>query len=292
MHAALPTETAGSRKTFNPVERIDGALDAGVIVICDHAANGLPAEYRGLGLTREALERHIAYDIGAAWLTRRLAEKLGAPAALSTFSRLLIDPNRGADDPTLVMRLSDGAIVPGNAEADAAEIAHRRALYWTPYRDAVAKTVDAMSATGLSPAVVSIHSFTPFWRGAARPWTIGVLWDRDPRLAEPLLRALAGEADLARATVGDNEPYDGALEGDVIDDIATARGLANALIELRQDLIAVREDAEGWADRLARLIKPILVRPEIHVRTFEFGSRASGKVRHISERSANDRGGG
>jgi len=292
MHAALPTQTAATGQDFVPVERIDGALDAGVIVICDHAANGLPAEYRGLGLAPESLDRHIAYDIGAAWLTRRLAGRLGAPAVLSTFSRLLIDPNRGADDPTLVMRLSDGAIVPGNARADAAEIARRLKLYWTPYRDAVARTVEAMGATGLAPVVVSIHSFTPVWRGAARPWKIGVLWDMDSRLAAPLLRALAGEADLA-AAVGDNEPYDGALEGDVIDDIATARGLANALIEVRQDLIAAREDAEAWADRLGRLLGPILARPEIHRRTSQFGSRASGKVRQISDRfAASDRQGG
>jgi predicted N-formylglutamate amidohydrolase len=277
MQAAAPTQS------FVPVERIDGALDAGAIVICDHAANGLPAEYRGLGLTEATLGRHIAYDIGAAWLTRRLAARLGAPAVLSTFSRLLIDPNRGADDPTLVMRLSDGAIVPGNAQADAAEAARRLARYWTPYRDAVAETVDAMAATGVAPAVVSIHSFTPLWRGAARPWKVGVLWDRDPRLPAPLLRALAAEADLAPAEIGDNEPYDGALQGDVIDDIATARGLANALIEVRQDLIGAREDAEAWADRLARLLKPILARPEIHLRTSEFGSRASGKVSGVSE---------
>jgi predicted N-formylglutamate amidohydrolase len=264
-----------------------------VVVICDHAANGLPVEYRGLGLTEAALGRHIAYDIGAAWLTRRLAARLGAPAVLSTFSRLLIDANRGADDPTLVMRLSDGAIVPGNAQADAAEVARRLALYWTPYREAVAETADAMIGAGVMPAVVSIHSFTPLWRGAARPWKIGVLWDRDPRLPEPLLRALAAEADLAAAEIGDNEPYDGALQGDVIDDIATARGLANALIEVRQDLIGAREDAEAWADRLARLLKPILARPEVHLRTSEFGSRASGKVCGFSERAAiSDRRGG
>lgn len=284
MHAALQTETAGARKAFVPVERIDGAMDAGVVVICDHAANGLPAEYGDLGLTGQSLERHIAYDIGAAWLTRGLAHRLGAPAVLSTFSRLLIDPNRGADDPTLVMRLSDGAVVPGNARIEAAEIARRRALYWTPYRNAVAETVDAMAATGLSPAVVSIHSFTPFWRGAARPWKVGVLWDMDPRLPGPLLQALAREADLTPAMIGDNEPYDGALEGDTIDDVATARGLANALIEVRQDLIAARQDAEGWAERLARLLKPILARPETH-RPADFGSRASGKVRRAAERS-------
>ena len=285
MHAPHQAQTAPADETFVPVEPIDGALDAGVLVICDHASNGLPACYGDLGLTRQALQRHIAYDIGAAWVTRRLAYLLGAPAVLSTFSRLLIDPNRGADDPTLVMRLSDGAIVPGNARVDAAEVARRRALYWSPYRDAVARTADAMAATGVAPAIVSIHSFTPVMRGAARPWRIGVLWDVDPRLPKPLLHALGEEADLASEaeTVGDNEPYDGALEGDTIDAIATARGLANALIEVRQDLIATRQEAEAWADRLARLLRPILAQPELHAPA-DYGSRATGKICRYEER--------
>jgi predicted N-formylglutamate amidohydrolase len=276
MHATLQPEVAGSEGRFVPVERIEGALEAGAIVICDHASNNIPAEYAELGLSRQSLERHIAYDIGAAWLTRRLAHLLGAPAVLSTFSRLLIDPNRGADDPTLVMRLSDGAIVPGNARVGAEEIERRRLLYWAPYRHAVAETVDAVLATGIAPAIVSIHSFTPVWRAAVRPWKVGVLWDRDQRLAVPLLQALAAEVDLAPEAVGDNEPYDGALEGDTIDDIATARGLANALIEVRQDLIATEAGALAWAERLSRLLKPIIARPELR-KAVNFGSRASGQ---------------
>src|ERR1700734_878669 len=144
---------------FDPVERIAGRLDSGALVICDHARNALPSAYGTLGLPPEAPERHIAYDIGAAWLTRRLAERLEAPAVLSTFSRLLIDPNRGADDPTLVMRYSDGAIVPGNARADADEIKFRRRRYWAPYRDAVHEQVETMMRAGHPPAIVSIHSF-------------------------------------------------------------------------------------------------------------------------------------
>jgi predicted N-formylglutamate amidohydrolase len=285
MDASPPAEIVRARDAFAAVERVEGALDAGAIVICDHASNRLPAAYGDLGLSRGALERHIAWDIGAAWLTRRLARLLGAPAVLSTFSRLLIDPNRGADDPTLVMRLSDGAIVPGNARVDAAEIERRRAAFWAPYREAVAGTVDAMSATGRAPAVVSIHSFTPVWREAARPWKIGVLWDMDPRLPTPLLEALAAEPDLAPAQecVGDNEPYDGALAGDTIDAIATARGLANALIEVRQDLIATESGAHAWAERLARLLAPILARPALHAPA-DFGSRAMGRARAAKPR--------
>ena len=280
MDMSFQAETASTAGDFQPVERIPGQLDAGVAILCDHASNALPSGYRGLGLPPEAFARHIAYDIGAAWLARRLAKLLDAPAVLSTFSRLLIDPNRGADDPTLVMRLSDGAIVPGNARLDPADIARRRDLYWRPYRQACIDLVETMSAGGRVPAVLSIHSFTPFWRGKPRPWKVGVLWDMDPRLPEPILAALANELDLqpASETVGDNEPYDGALVGDTIDEVSTARGLANALIEVRQDLIATQNDAEAWATRLARMIAPLLELDHMHERK-DFGSRAVGKIR-------------
>jgi predicted N-formylglutamate amidohydrolase len=258
---------------FSPVETVEGRLDAGVLIVCDHASNAIPPGYGSLGLKPETLERHIAYDIGAAELARALAARLEAPAVLSTFSRLLIDPNRGADDPTLVMRYSDGAIVPGNAHADAAEIARRLECFWAPYRNAVRAKVEAMMATGEPPALVSIHSFTPVWRGSPRRWKVGVLWDRDDRISKPLLRALAAEPDLHVDGVGDNEPYDGALAGDMIDAVATARGLANALIEIRQDLIAEAPGALAWADRFARLLRPILANPRARAPR-DFGSRA------------------
>ena len=278
MDVRLAREIAKAQEAFTPVEHVEGALDAGVLVICDHASNAFPPGYGALGLPRETLERHIAYDIGAAWLTRRLAARLNAPAVLSTFSRLLIDPNRGADDPTLVMRISDGAIVPGNAQIDAAEVDRRRRLFWAPYRDAVAAKVEQMLATGAPPAILSMHSFTPQWRGVARPWKIGVLWDADPRLPHGLLQALARDGDLASDEIGDNEPYDGGLAGDTIDAIATSRGLSNALIEVRQDLIATPEDAEAWADRLARLAWPLIVPIEAR-EPQDWGSRVVGGLR-------------
>jgi len=269
LHIASEPHAAG----LSPVETIAGPLTAGVLLVCDHASNALPPGYGTLGLPAAALERHIAYDIGAAALTRALALRLDAPAVLSTFSRLLIDPNRGADDPTLVMRYSDGEIVPGNARADSAEIALRRERYWAPYRETVAATIEAMLATGEPPGLVSIHSFTPVWRGTARRWKIGVLWDRDDRIPAPLLAALHDEEDLHAHGIGDNEPYDGALAGDTIDAVATARGLANALIEVRQDLIAEQAGAEAWADRLGRLLMPILADPGSRAPK-DFGSRA------------------
>ncbi len=273
MDARPSIELDTASDAFDAVERIAGSSHARVIVVCDHASNALPPGYGSLGLAPEALERHIAYDIGAARVARRLAARLEAPALLSTFSRLLIDPNRGADDPTLTMRFSDGAIVPGNVRIDAEEIERRRRRYWAPYRQAIEDEIEARLSAGVPPAVLSIHSFTPVWRGVARPWKASVLWDVDPRLAEPLISALRAEPDLAPEEIGDNEPYDGALAGDTIDASATSRGLANALIELRQDLIAEPEDAEAWADRLAKLVGP-LVAPEAVRAPRAFGARS------------------
>ena len=133
--APIAEVDAGMSETPYPAfEALPGALDSGALIICDHASNAIPPGYGALGLEREALDRHIAYDIGAADVTRALAGLIGAPAVLSTYSRLVIDPNRGLDDPTLVMRYSDGAIVPGNAYADQAEIDRRGARFWAPYR--------------------------------------------------------------------------------------------------------------------------------------------------------------
>ncbi|MBV8439525.1 MAG: N-formylglutamate amidohydrolase [Hyphomicrobiales bacterium] len=277
MDQASETEHHISGAGFSPFESVPGALDSGALIVCDHASNAIPPEHQDLGLPREALERHIAYDIGAAALARALAVDLGAPAALSTFSRLLIDPNRGADDPTLVMRYSDGAIVPGNARADSAEVARRLARFWAPYRERIAAMVDAMAATGEPPAVISVHSFTPLWRGIIRPWKVGLLWDLDDRIAAPLLKGLLAEADLADGDVGDNEPYDGALKGDTIDAIATSRGLANVLIEVRQDLIAEKDGALAWAARFACLLQPILADRRSRAPR-RFGSRAIGSA--------------
>lgn len=239
----------------HPVELIEGSLASGAIVLCDHASNAVPPDLGDLGLPETEFQRHIAYDIGAAAVTRTLAERLGAPAILTQFSRLIIDPNRGRDDPTLVMRLSDGAVVPGNAKIDDDEIARRIARFYDPYDHAISAAVERALAAGFPPVIVTVHSFTPIWRGWPRPWHVGILWDCDDRFAAPLLQALRAEGDLV---VGDNEPYDGALAGDTVDRHASARGLANALIEIRQDLIASPEGAEAWADRFARLLKPLI----------------------------------
>ncbi len=246
---------------FAPLALVEGDPACGLLLVCDHAANRLPPEYGGLGLPAGEFSRHIAYDPGAAAVTRALAARLGAPAVLSTFSRLLIDANRGADDPTLIMRLSDGAVVPGNVAVDATERARRIARFHAPYHAAIDAALTRAIATGRIPAIVSMHSFTPVWRGNTRPWHAGILWDRDPRLAMPLIEALRADPMLV---VGDNEPYAGALFNDTMHRHGTERGLAHALIEIRQDLIADEAGAGAWAGRLAGILANLNRDPEIH----------------------------
>ena len=228
-----------------------GTDASGLLLLCDHARNHMPPEYGSLGLAPAQFERHIAYDIGARDVTLGLAKKFGAPALLTCHSRLLIDPNRGLDDPTLIMKLSDGAVVPGNAAVDEAERARRIALYWQPYHDAITATLDGIVARGVAPVIVSIHSFTPAWKGVSRPWHVGLLWDRDDRLVRPMLAALSAMLGLV---VGDNEPYHGALEGDTLNTHGTGRGIPHVLIEVRQDLIADAAGVAAWVERLARVI--------------------------------------
>ncbi|KMO35271.1 N-formylglutamate amidohydrolase [Methylobacterium variabile] len=252
------TAATSARHPPQPVETIPGDPACGLLLLCDHASNAVPPDLDHLGVAAPHFERHIAYDIGAAAVTRALARRLGAPALLTTFSRLIIDPNRGRTDPTLVMRLSDGAVVPGNARIGPEGVAERLARFYDPYDRAIDEAVAAAFAAGAPPAIVTVHSFTPAWRGVARPWHVGILWDRDDRLAGPLIAAL--RADPARFTVGDNQPYGGGLPGDTIDRHAMARGLPNALIEIRQDLIGDEAGAEDWAARFSALLGPLVAR--------------------------------
>lgn len=152
---------------------IAGRSDRGVIILCDHAGNALPAEYGTLGLPLPQLERHIAYDIGAAPIVQALAAALDAPAVMTHYSRLLIDPNRGRDDPTLIMRLSDGAVIPGNRKLNDAEREKRQRLYYEPYHRAIADVIDRCLASGVTPMLLSLHSFTESWKDVTRPWHVG-----------------------------------------------------------------------------------------------------------------------
>jgi predicted N-formylglutamate amidohydrolase len=222
-------------------------------VTCDHASNRVPEFVNGgcLGVAPADMARHIAYDVGAAGVTRALAEALNGPAILSNFSRLVIDPNRGEDDPTLVMRLYDGTIIPANRHAAPEDIERRLNRLYRPYHTALAE----LAARRADTVIVSIHSFTPQLRGRPpRPWHIGLLYAADARLAKPLLARLTQEPDLC---VGDNEPYTGHLPGDAIARHAIAHERPNVLIELRNDLIETPAQQTAWARRLAPILQEV-----------------------------------
>jgi predicted N-formylglutamate amidohydrolase len=246
-----------------PYRRIEGDCTSGVLILCDHAENLIPPPYGTLGLTPEDLGRHIAYDIGAAGVAEHLATALGAPALLTRFSRLLIDPNRGRDDPTLVMQISDGRVVPGNAVLDEAEIEARVDGYYAPYHRAIETAIDTAIAAGKPPIILAIHSFTQAWKSVPRPWHVAVLWDKDPRLACALLQGLQ---TIPGIIVGDNVPYSGQLKGDTLYQHGTLRGLAHALIEVRQDLILGPEGQAEWGERLAGVVRRLLATADLSPR--------------------------
>ncbi len=251
-----------SMHNFQPFEIIDGDYDKGMVLLADHAMNRLPPQYGNLGLPESAFLRHIAFDIGIEGLTRRLATQLGVPAVLGCFSRLLIDPNRGEDDPTLIMKISDGAIIPGNHPITDEEWQNRLDTYHRPYHEAIERTIAAAtSASGKAPLVLSLHSFTPFWKDFARPWHAAVLWDTDDRAIMPLISILREPGDIV---VGDNEPYDGALEGDTMYRHCMIPGIAHALLEVRQDLIGDDAGMDAWAARLAPIFTALNADPTLH----------------------------
>ena len=239
--------------TYAPF-RIEGAdRPARWLITCEHAANTVPPEvgHGTLGLDPADMERHIAYDIGAAGVTRHLAELMNSPAILSRFSRLVCDPNRGEDDPTIMMRLYDGTIIPGNRHADDAEKEERLRRLYRPYPAAYADLANKMN----NPAICAVHSFTPHLRGRQpRPWEIGILYADDDRLARPTIAACRA----AGWCTGENEPYAGHLPGDAVDRHALLHGRPNVLIELRQDLIADETGQKLWAERLAPILTDIL----------------------------------
>lgn len=240
--------------TYEPYEILGAERRSRWLITCDHAANTVPPFVNNgqLGLAAGDMNRHIAYDVGAAGVTKALADELGAPAILSNFSRLVIDPNRGEDDPTLLMRLYDGTIIPANRHADQAELEKRLNRCYRPYHTALSE----LAARQPDTVIVSMHSFTRQLQGREpRPWHIGILYASDTRLSKPLIRRLQQEHDLC---VGENEPYGGHLPGDAIARHAIAFERQNTLIELRNDLIETEAQQKAWAQRLAPILTAAL----------------------------------
>lgn len=236
------------------VVNVEGS--ARVLLLCDHASRHVPDRYDGLGLDGATRQRHIAWDIGAADVTRRLVQLLDAPAVVCRTSRLVIDCNRPLDDPTSIVTVSDGVVVPGNLDVDETEAGLRRDRYFEPYHHAIGALVERFTARAAVPAIVPIHSFTPVMDSFERPWHIGVLWDRDPRLATRLMASLRQNPTVE---VGDNEPYSGADPSSYsVQRYGRDRGRPHGSIEIRQDLIDTPRGVETWSHIVADALRHTL----------------------------------
>jgi len=239
---------------YQPFKIIE-CCDSRVLLLCDHASSYIPDIYNNLNISDEQLGRHIVYDIGVKGITVNLADLLKSNAILSNFSRLLIDPNRALNDPTLIMKISDNYIIPGNLNIDNNECLARINNFYKPYHESIKKKIDELLSKNLTPLIISLHSFTPMFRGIERPWHISILWDKDTRFSNPLIDLLESED---KYVVGKNEPYSGSLKGDTLYKHASLNGIPHVLIEIRQDLIINDADQYKWASYLNKIISRLL----------------------------------
>ena len=220
------------------------------LIICDHASNKIPTNFKELGLSKEILDSHIAFDIGAKEVAVCLSNILECPLVMTDFSRLLIDPNRGIDDPTLIMRISDNKIIKGNRNIynfkKSEEKDERVKKYYDVYHNKISEFINFKEKDKNYPSIISIHSFTPVWRNKKRAIDIGILWDNDYRLPEIFFNYF--KKNHKNLVIGDNEPYSGRLKNDTLYKHATINGLSNILIEIRQDLITERKGQKYFAN--------------------------------------------
>jgi len=247
-----------------PVSILNEHGKARVLLVGDHVSNRIPGALNNLGLEDWVLEQHVAYDIGTRKLITHLSEHLDAPAVLAGYSRLVVDLNRSLEDPSVIPTISDNIPIPGNQGLSQEQRALRVHCFYTPYRVTVDRMLHRFRERGIVPAFIAIHSFTPQLTDSEhRPWNIGLMWDKDPRIPVPLLESL--RAHTHGIKVGDNQPYSGKHAADyTIDHHAEAAGLPHVSIETRQDLIDTEQGAEYWATILHESLRDILADPDLY----------------------------
>lgn len=233
-----------------PVMTINAGGGSPFVLVCDHASNRIPAPYRDLGLGPIDRLRHIAWDPGALAVSLQLVALLDAPLVYSTVSRLVVDCNRTPGVPDLVPEISETTTIPGNRGIDAYERARRVAAFHAPYHDAIAALLDRRAAMGLETILVAMHSFTPIYKGVARPWPIGFIHGVDTAYTRRVVDAL--KLVEPALNIGWNEPY-AALNGVTftLEHHGDGRGLESTMIEIRHDEILETEGVARWARLLA-----------------------------------------
>jgi len=245
-----------------PFETVNPQGAAPCLIVCDHASRIIPAALGDMGLSEAARREHIAWDIGAAEIARRLAQRLDAPAVLAGFSRLVIDCNRYLDDPALMVETSDTIAVPANRNLSDGERAARVGAIYRPYHNAIEDALEVFEAAGAVPFFISVHTMTRCMRGRdPRREQFTLCWLHDDRVARPLLARLAERTDI---TYGDNVPYGLDPEEDyTVPEHAMKRGLPHLQFEVRQDLVADEKGAHRWADLIYDLTADLVLSPDL-----------------------------
>ena len=249
-----------------PAVRVENPSGKGrYVIVCDHASNRVPKSLRNLGLAKADLKKHIAWDPGTLDIGLYLSGRLDAACVVAGYSRLVVDLNRGHDHKECMRDVSDHVRIPGNAGLTAAQRRQRLDEFFHPYHAEIAKALKRFTAKGVAPVLISIHSFTPEMDGFRRPWHIGVLWNRQERLARGLVKALRrNNPDLV---IGENEPYSLKAANFLKNTISThaeSKGLPYIIVEFRQDLVDTKKKALKWAEIFRESLLPALSEPGLH----------------------------
>lgn len=249
-----------------PVVRVVNPKGKGkYIIVCDHASNRIPKALNNLGLSKADLKKHIAWDPGTEDIGLHLSRKMDAAAVIAGYSRLVVDLNRGDDHPEIMRPASDHIRVPGNAGLTAAQRRQRMETFFRPYHGEIAKALTRFTGKGIAPALISIHSFTPEMDGFKRPWHIGVLWNRQEKIARALVRNL--RRNNPNLVIGENEPYSLKATNFLKNTISThaeRKGLPYVIVEFRQDLVDTKKKAVKWAEIFLDSLLPALSEPGLH----------------------------
>jgi predicted N-formylglutamate amidohydrolase len=223
-----------------------------LLLVADHAGVASPRALGRLGIAASEWQRHIAWDIGIAGLAHLLSDALDATLIRQNYSRLVIDCNRPLDAASSIPEISELTPIPGNVGLSDEEKAARARAIFSRYHESIEAELERRRQAGRHSALIALHSFTPEFKGVARPWHIALLSNRDRRLADRLLDLFKQERGLV---VGDNEPYFVSDSTDYTIPVHGERhGLPHALVEIRQDLIAEDSGQQQWAARLARVL--------------------------------------
>lgn len=222
------------------------------VIVADHAGKYLPRRLQMLGLPEEECARHIGWDIGAGAVSCLIGDALGAAVICQNYSRLAIDCNRMPGSETSIVEVSELTAIPGNIGIGEPQIEARIREIFQPYHDRISDELNRRRRAGRETVLIAVHSFTPVFKGATRPWHVGVLYNRDPRLANILMDFLRRDEGLV---VGDNEPYSVTDASDYTIPVhGEQRDLHHVAIEIRQDLIADEAGQRTWAGLFAQLL--------------------------------------